>query len=192
MPTILDSGTVVVSNADVLHWVRCKRAQHIRDDAEDKAAGRSKAQRPANFMRSLRKHEQELSDAKHPYTANPGAYEGNNRVRAISVFVERCDEELLYPLEEQYRQKGLSLQDLRAALREEHEKKTFTEAELIEIQNLAPENVSMLELMLEAWQERFTMEEMEKIVEVVREVFYCGEKLPAVQSDKVTNGKKRP
>lgn len=183
MPTILDAGTVQLSNADVLQWVRAKRAQHVEEDEADKAAGRPKVKRPAKFMNSLRKHERELTDSKYPYAANSGAYEGIQRTKSIKVFLERCDEEICYPLEEKYIRKAFNVKQLKATLGKIHEKKTFTTSELMMIQNLAPENVSMLEMVVEGWEHRFSAEEMEKIAQVINEVFRCGSHLPSVGSD---------
>ncbi|QIW97652.1 hypothetical protein AMS68_003170 [Peltaster fructicola] len=183
MPTILDAGTVQLSNADVLQWVRAKREQHRREDAADEAAGRPKTKRPSKFMNSLRKHERELTDKKYAYAANPGAYEGTQRGKAIKLFIERCDEAICYPLESQYSSKGISMKQLKATLGKVYEKKTFTTSELMMIQNLAPENVSMLEMVVEGWEHRFSVDEMEKILQVINEVFRCGDKLPELEAD---------
>ena len=61
MPTILDPGTVRLSNADVLHWLSQKKLQNAADAASDKAAGRKKSFLPDNYRRALRKHERDLS-----------------------------------------------------------------------------------------------------------------------------------
>ena len=183
MPKVLDAGTETLSNADVLEWIKSKRAQHAKEDADDKKAGRCKVHRPSNFVSALRKHERELVDVKYPYVANPGAYEGENRDRSLELFLERCDQDICFPLEEKYKGgKGLTLKQIQKRLGKEQDKKCFTPSELLMIHNIAPENVSMLETMIDGWQDRFTSEEMEKVVAVVQEVFRCGDRLPTVDS----------
>lgn len=182
MPTILDPGTVRLSNADVLHWLAQKKAQNAADAASDKAAGRKKAFLPDNYQRALRKHDRELSSRKYPYADNPGAYAGDNRIASMKVFVERLDERILSGLEEKYREsikrgEKSEAQALKA-LEREQEAKGLTETELLQIYNLAPQAVEILQNIVVDWEERFTAEEMEAVVQTVGEVFRCGEKLP--------------
>ena len=182
MPTILDPGTVRLSNADVLHWLAQKKAQNAADAASDKAAGRKKAFLPDNYQRALRKHDRELSSRKYPYTDNPGAYAGDNRIDSMRVFVEKLDERILGPLDEKYREvirsgeksEGAALK----ALEKEQEAKGLSEAELLQVYNLAPQAVEILQNIVVDWEERFTPEEMELVVQTVGEVFRCGETLP--------------
>jgi len=182
MPTILDPGTVRLSNADVLHWLSQKKAQNAADAASDKAAGRKKVFLPDNYQRALRKHERELSSRKYPYADNPGAYAGDNRIESMRVFVEVLDERILGPLEEKYRGVIRSGEKTEAqalkALEREQEMKGLSEAELLQIYNLAPNAVEILQNIVVEWEERFTAEEMEIVVKTVGEVFRCGEKLP--------------
>ena len=182
MPTILDPGTVRLSNADVLHWLAQKKAQNAADAAADKAAGRKKAFLPDNYQRALRKHDRELSSRKYPYADNPGAYAGDNRIASMRVFVERLDERILRGLEEKYRESIKSGEKSEAAalkaLEREQEAKGLTETELLQIYNLAPQAVEILQNIVVDWEERFTAEEMEAVVQTVGEVFRCGEKLP--------------
>lgn len=182
MPTILDPGTVRLSNADVLHWLAQKRAQHASDAAADKAAGRKKTFLPDNYQRALRKHERELSARKYPYTDNPGAYAGDGRLESVNRFVEKLDEKFLPPLEEKYKAlfKSGEMSEAKAlkAMEKEQEAKGLSEVELLQVYNLAPQAVEILQNILVDWEERFTAEEMEEIVAVVGEVFRCGETLP--------------
>ena len=174
MPTILDPGTVRLSNADVLHWLAQKKAQNAADAAADKAAGRKKAFLPDNYQRALRKHGRELSSRKYPYA--------DNRSASMRVFVERLDERILGGLEEKYRESIKSGEKSEAqalkALEREQEAKGLTETELLQIYNLAPQAVEILQNIVVDWEERFTAEEMEVVVQTVGEVFRCGEKLP--------------
>lgn len=182
MPTILDPGTVRLSNADVLHWLAQKKAQNAADAASDKAAGRKKQFLPDNYQRALRKHERELNARKYPYVDNPGAYAGDNRVASMRVFVERLDDRILGPLEETYKQMiksgEKSGKDALKALEREQEAKGLSEVELLQIYNLAPQAVEILQNIVVDWEERFSAEEMDVIVQVITEVFRCGETLP--------------
>lgn len=189
MPTILDPGTVRLSNADVLHWLSQKKAQNAADAASDKAAGRKKTFLPDNYQRALRKHERELSSRKYPYTDNPGAYAGDNRIESMRVFVETLDERILGPLDEKYKdliesKRGegeAEVKKVMKALEREQEMKGLSEAELLQVYNLAPQAVEILQNIVVDWEERFTAEEMEVIVRTVGEVFRCGERLPEVK-----------
>lgn len=51
---ILDAGTEVLDDADVLKFIREKRAQHKSEDALAKTEGR-KNNRPANYTKALQK-----------------------------------------------------------------------------------------------------------------------------------------
>jgi hypothetical protein len=187
MPTILDPGTVRLSNADVLHWLSQKKLQHASDAASDKSAGRKKSFLPDNYQRALRKHERELKAHKYPYTDNPGAYLGDNRIESMRVFVEKLDERILEPLDEKFRgvvERGEKTQaQALKALEKEQEAKGLSEAELLQVYNLAPQAVEILQNIVVDWEERFTAEEMEIVVQTVGEVFRCGEKLPEGSSN---------
>jgi hypothetical protein len=157
MPTILDPGTVRLSNADVLHWLAQKKAQNAAEAAGD-------------------------NSRKYPYTDNPGAYAGENRIESMRVFVEKLDERILEPLDEKYKEIIRSGEKTEAqalkALEREQEAKGLSEAELLQVYNLAPQAVEILQNIVVDWEERFTAEEMEIVVQTIVEVFRCGEKLP--------------
>jgi hypothetical protein len=184
MPTILDPGTVRLSNADVLHWLSQKKSQNAAEAAADKAAGRKKSFLPDNYQRALRKHERELVSRKYPYTDNPGAYAGENRIESMRVFVEKLDERILEPLDEKYRALIASGEKSEAqvlkALEREQEAKGLSEAELLQVYNLAPQAVEILQNIVVDWEERFTAEEMDVVVRTVGEVLRCGERLPGM------------
>lgn len=190
MPTILDPGTVRLSNADVLHWLASKKEQHALDAADDKAAGRKKAFLPDNYQRALRKHERELNARKYPYTDNPGAYKGEARVKSLAVLVERLDERILTPVEEEFAAKVREAggdeeakRKVQAELEKVQEAKGLSEVELLQVYNLAPQCVEILQNIVVDWEERFTAEEMEVVIEVVNEVLRCGETLPGSASE---------
>ena len=180
MPEILDAGTVQLSNAEVLNWIRDKRVQHQEEDDDDKKNKRPVTARPKNFLNSLNKHEAELADKKYPYVANPGAYQTEkNREDSLRSFDGKVTDEVLLGMRgDKYRGKGMTLEQIEATLGKEHDKMELTDTELLMIFNHAPQNVEMLQPMIESYDERFTSEELEKIVEIVQEVYRCGVALP--------------
>ncbi|KAG9749182.1 hypothetical protein KCU73_g6896, partial [Aureobasidium melanogenum] len=52
---ILDAGTEVLDDYDVLKFIRDKRAQIKAEKDQAKEEGRPNTHRPANFMKSLQK-----------------------------------------------------------------------------------------------------------------------------------------
>jgi len=84
---ILDAGTVSLSNADMLKWIREKRQQIQDEDTEDKAAGVKVRARPQNFLTALNKHERELDSRKYPYQRNPKVYEGYDGMKEFDKMV---------------------------------------------------------------------------------------------------------
>ena len=52
---ILDAGTEVLDDYDVLKFIRNKRAQIKTEKEQSKEEGRPNTHRPANFMKSLQK-----------------------------------------------------------------------------------------------------------------------------------------
>jgi hypothetical protein len=52
---ILDAGTEVLDDYDVLKFIRDKRAQIKAEKEQSKEEGRPNTHRPANFMKSLQK-----------------------------------------------------------------------------------------------------------------------------------------
>lgn len=178
MPTILDAGSVQLSNADVLHWIRTTRERQAKEDADLKAAGRARIDRPARYVNSLRKHERELTSKKMPYADNPGAYQGQNRNASLMMFVEKCDEDIAYPLEAEYKDKSFTLAQLRQALGKKYEDKAFTPTELLMLQNIAPQDATLMTNMIESCEERFSDDETQKIIQNIQDIFRCGDTLP--------------
>ena len=176
---VLDTDHVM-SNAEVRDWIKKKRNQHKREDDEDKAKGLEPAPRPQNSLDSLEKHERHLNSDAYPYAKNPSAYEGKNADISLKQFSETHFEKIQDPLTEKYkdliRQKLLSVKEAQKQLEVEQEKKDLTETELLMIHNHAPTCVEMLQPMIESWEERYSVEEMEKIVECVEEVYRADEK----------------
>lgn len=173
---------VRLSNADVLAWIATKRAQTKSETASDKASGLPKSFLADNFQRSLRKHERELASRKYPYTDNPGAYSDANRIRAISVFSQQVDERIVFPAEDALRatmrEEGKEEGVVEKAVQGLWEKKALTETEHLQVYNLAPNAVEMLQNFLVDWEERFSGEEMDELVAIVGQVYRCGERMP--------------
>jgi hypothetical protein len=105
----------------------------------------------------------------------------------MRVFVELLDARILEPLDEKYR--GIVARGEKSesqalkALEKEQEVKGLSEAELLQIYNLAPQAVEILQNIVVDWEDRFTAEEMEIVVKTVSEVFRCGEKLPEMSGN---------
>ncbi|KAL2033659.1 hypothetical protein VTO58DRAFT_104373 [Aureobasidium pullulans] len=68
---ILDAGTEVLDDYDVLKFIRDKRAQIKEEKEQSKQEKRPNSYRPANLMKSLQKHEEHLTDKDRPFLGNP-------------------------------------------------------------------------------------------------------------------------
>lgn len=173
---VLDAGTEPMSNVDVLNWMKDKRKQHAEEDAADKKKGKKPSPRPENFMRSLKKHETALKSNDYPYTKNPTAYAGKDgAVDAMTKFDTMITEKICFSLEDKYRGKGMTIEELDKTLGKEQEEKSLTEPEHLMIMNLAPQCVEMLQPMIENVQDRFTAEEQQIIVDCIIECYRCDE-----------------
>ncbi|KAF1349573.1 hypothetical protein BDV97DRAFT_171167 [Delphinella strobiligena] len=67
---ILDAGTQVLDDYDVLKFIREKKAQHEAEDAAAKTDGR-KTDRPIAYKKALEKHEEHLTSPHRPFINNP-------------------------------------------------------------------------------------------------------------------------
>ncbi|KAK3708021.1 hypothetical protein LTR37_011714 [Vermiconidia calcicola] len=183
-----------MSNAEVLHFVKKKRQQHDQEDSEARAQGATPAPRPENFLNALEKHERHLTSDAYPYVKNPSAYEGKNQDASQAKFGDAHMEKVQAPLFESYkekiRQKLLTVKEAQDKLGADQDKKELTETELLMIHNHAPTCVEMLQPMIEEVDDRFTAEELEAIVECIKEVYRVDE-LKAVreESDDVQDDK---
>jgi len=68
---ILDAGTSVLDDRDVLAYIHSKVEHHKTFDAASKEAGRSRTKRPGNFIRALKKHQEHLEHKERPFINNP-------------------------------------------------------------------------------------------------------------------------
>ncbi|THV86434.1 hypothetical protein D6D27_07644 [Aureobasidium pullulans] len=75
---ILDAGTEVLDDYDVLKFIRDKRAQIKEEKEQSKQEKRPNSYRPANLMKSLQKHEEHLADKDRPFLDNPH-YDNNSQ-----------------------------------------------------------------------------------------------------------------
>ncbi|THX78494.1 hypothetical protein D6D05_05338 [Aureobasidium pullulans] len=75
---ILDAGTEVLDDYDVLKFIRDKRAQIKEEKEQSKQEKRPNSYRPANLMKSLQKHEEHLTDKDRPFLDNPH-YDNNSQ-----------------------------------------------------------------------------------------------------------------
>ncbi|KXS99208.1 hypothetical protein AC579_7835 [Pseudocercospora musae] len=172
---VLDAGDHPLSNADVLDWIKRKRAQHAAEDAEDKAkAPKSKkdfipTQRPKNFMRILDRTERELGSEKYPYTKNPSAYSSDARKSTFQTFVLEAENVIQDALQDEWREKlqGMTREEIDREFEPVQEMKCLTMPEMLMVYNHAPQCVEMLQPMIENCEERFSAEEQQMLVDVV-------------------------
>ncbi|KAI5271347.1 hypothetical protein E4T47_05302 [Aureobasidium subglaciale] len=75
---ILDAGTEVLDDYDVLKFIRDKRVQIKAEKEQSKEEGRPSTFRPANLMKALQKHEEHLNDKERPFLDNP-RYDNDSR-----------------------------------------------------------------------------------------------------------------
>lgn len=169
---ILDAGDAPLSNADVLDWLKRKRAQHQAEDEEDKVKGVPAAERPKNFMKALNRTERELTSDKYPYVANPTAYDGDARSTQFQRFVQEADEVIQAQLLEEWaeRLQTMSREQVDKEFHPVQDMKNLTEPELLMIYNIAPTCVEMLQPIVENVEDRFTPEEQQLIVDVIMRV----------------------
>lgn len=174
---ILNAGDHPLSNADVLDWVARKKAQHERDDAEEKAQGHKRSERPKNFMRVLERTERELSSDKYPYKKNPSAYAGDGRSTAFKEFALEVERVIQDALDAEWKDRlaGMPATQIEKEFEPVQERKCLTHPELLVIYNHAPICVEMLQPMIEAVEERFTPEEQQLIVDVIVKHLRCDE-----------------
>jgi hypothetical protein len=179
---VLDAGDHPLSNADVLDWVQRKRAQHAREDAEDKAHTDSQHPkkdhhhkhdtsngRPKNFMRMLQRTERELTSDRYPYAKNPSAYGGDARRDVFQAFALEIENTAQDTLEGEWqdRLKDMTPEQVEKTYEPQQERKCLTATELLMLYNHAPTCVEMLQPMIESVEERFSPEEQQTMVEIV-------------------------
>lgn len=174
---VLDAGDHPLSNADVLDWVKRKRAQHAAEDKVDVERKMQPAARPKNFMRMLDRTERELSSNKYPYVANPDAYSGDARAVTFQKFALEAENVIQNALQEEWRERlhGMSKEQIRKEFEPVQEMKCLTEPEMLMVYNYAPGCVEMLQPMIENVEERFTTDEQQLLVDVINRVLRCNE-----------------
>jgi len=168
-----------LTNAEVLHWVKEKREQHTKEDAEDSKAGRATRQRPKNFMKILGKTESHLTSDAFPYEKNPTAYKDNEAVEeSVRGWNRETMTEIQEPLLQKWKQeirKGMKLEEAEDKMGDEQEARELTDHEYLMVYNHAPTCVEMLEPLIDEWEERFTKEEMQKLVDISVKLFRVDE-----------------
>ena len=182
-----------LSNAEVRLWMLQKRQQHAEEDAADRANGLQPSVRPANFMKILNTTELHLGRSVYPYEKNPSVYSTEGHyVNAIKNFNKQLAARLARPFLVKYKKerkngrytsKGAFLAFKKAMVPKE-----ITRTELINIENLAPKNVEMLQPLLESHEERFTADELQIIVDTIEAVFRPDEKNAKEQAKKSAGG----
>lgn len=166
---IIDAGSEPMSNEDVLEFIKAKTQQYKDDDAQDKADGIPIKPRPKNLLIALEKHKRELESDKYPYTRNPKAYDGS--YDSMKEFDDLVMKWIILPCTAKYTNKGFKAEEIDAKLGKDHEMKSLTEMELLQIHNHAPQCAEMLQPMIENWEERFSPEEMDLIVKAIMQAY---------------------
>nr|POE99389.1 actin-related protein 10 [Quercus suber] len=173
---ILDAGTEPVPNQQVLDFIHRKRAQHKREEAEDRVDHLSHRALPANFVSALNKHEEYLKNAKFGYKKSPKYYD--QRLKGMRAFQLRFAQLVLDPIGEKYKaggeKAGLSEDEKSAQWEAEEEGKELAETELLGLYNTTPACVEQLQTMIDNWAERFTDEEMDSIQQALQETYLSG------------------
>lgn len=162
-----------LTNAEVMHFIKNKRAQHAREDAEDRVEAKEKDTRPPRFMKSLAKHERHLKSESYPYAKNPTAYNEAEHINTLKQISKMHIDRIKIPIVEEFkrraRAKSGSEEALKTQLQAELEKKALTDPEWLMLANHAPTTTEMLHPMIEQCDERFTQEELAIIVQCIKE-----------------------
>lgn len=167
-------------NVDVLEWMKQTRQRHAREDAEDRVKGVKPSPRPKNFLDALDKHERHLKSDSYPYEKNPSVYSGEENIakskQALNdIHFERIHEPIYEKFKAMIKNKEMEKYEAADKMEEEQLKRNLTDEELLIIYNHAPTNVEQLTPMLEDCEERYTPEELQVFVDVIKEVLRADE-----------------
>jgi hypothetical protein len=165
-----------MTNAEVASFLKKKREQHKQEDDADKANGKAPLERPKNLVKSLDKHERHLNSPHYPHEKNPSAYATDEaRADTFKDFQDKHMQRVQVPLFESFKEKVkaklMTGQEGKQKLEVEQEKKELTETELLMIENHAPTDVTLLQPMIDNAENRFTPEELQVIVDCVKETW---------------------
>jgi hypothetical protein len=165
-----------MTNAEVASFLKKKREQHKQEDDADKAKGKAPSERPKNLVKSLDKHERHLNSPHYPHEKNPSAYATDDaRADTFKEFQDKHMQRVQVPLFESFKEKVkaklMTGQEGKQKLEVEQEKKELTETELLMIENHAPTDVTLLQPMIDNAENRFTPEELQVIVDCVKETW---------------------
>ncbi|KAK4626804.1 hypothetical protein CLAFUW4_04379 [Fulvia fulva] len=180
---ILDAGDHPLSNADVLDWIKRKRAQHETEDAEETAAkgkGAKATPRPKNFITALNRHERELNSPRYPYAKNVGAYAGDARDKQFKKFCQEAENVIQDNLEAEWKEKlsTMNKEQVEKGLAIEQDKKCLTEPELLMLYNHAPVHAELLQPMIENVEDRFSAKEQALLIDVIWRTLRVNEQRP--------------
>lgn len=164
-----------MGNFEVLKWMRETRERHAREDREAEAEGLVLKPRPAALNRAFEKHERHLTRDVYPYEKNPSVHNEKYDVDVVvkklyDLHIERVCRPILRKYEGKVRAGELSKKQAEDKMDEELDPKCFTEMELMQMHNLAPTGIETIQLCIEQWEERFTEEEMQVILECIAEI----------------------
>jgi len=81
---ILNAGTELLDDKDVLKYIKDKREQHKAEDQRAKVENRTVTKRPANYLRILKKTEEHLEHFERPFKNNP-KYDEDERYLTLLI-----------------------------------------------------------------------------------------------------------
>lgn len=173
MPKVL--AMEEMGNFEVLKWMRDTKKRHETEDEQCKANGLVLKPRPVNLNKAFDKHERHLTREIYPYDSNPSVYNPNYDIDEVvaklnQAILNRLHEPILQKYQDKVRAQEMTVKEAEKKFEEEGEPKVLSEMELMQLHNLAPTGMETLQLMIEQWEERFTEDEMEEILEAVVEV----------------------
>lgn len=168
-----------VGSMEALQIMADIRKRHAEEDEEEKAnlkAGEVFVPRPAKLYKTLEKHERHLNRDVYPHSndKNNSIYADFDRDSTIKAFEEAFLAKVHQPVVDYYIQKKKNKEMTYAEAKEEMDtvmdKKCLEEIEILNIHNIAPKEMEPLQTMIEEWEDRFTLEDMQLILDVVMEV----------------------
>ena len=166
-----------LGNIELLQFINDTEKRHAEEDEIEKAnlkPGETFIPRPQKVYRTFAKHRAHLNRDVYPYKANPKLYDLENyNLEEETGFDNAVHNRIQVPWAEKYRlkvrNKEMSAKDAEKERDEGLDKKCLTEMEFMNIYNIAPKEMTALQLIIEDSDDRFTPEEMEIILNAVME-----------------------
>lgn len=193
MPKVLDME--MVSNAEVLNFIKAKKTEYKQQDSEDAKAGRKGLSRPKTVIRSLDQHQEHLESEHYPYASNPSVYgkagmtktltgaskpdnQARSDVAAESKFSKLFAEQIILPTvktriaaKKTRLGRDLSPEEKETIINDVDNQRYFSETERLMVINHAPTCLETLQPMIDSIEERYTEEEQALIVDAIQQAF---------------------